>query len=415
MQSKNSYVIVRQSIEILFLTILIIYSCRKIVLLFHYENILKAGDSDLTHSRCYLHCIYSLNSTNWVYVLSVSSAVNKGGAKFMGNVAVAMQEYLGNVERFADLFNGVFFHGEQVLAPEQLCEQSERYAVKQKVFPEEHRKGKRKPPYKVKRKEEFRDVKKKLQNGTMFRILAIKSQNYVDYIMPLRCMEYDVQEYLKQVRILKHKYEQTKELHGDERLSGVKKHDRLIPVYTLCLYHGEKPWDGPVKLSDLMEFGADEDDMSAQFADYPMRLYCINSEDNFEQFHTDIKEVFQAFRYRDDKEKLKALMLEDPAYQSLPGDTVEIITELLNLEELAEESIKHMEKDENGREHYNMCKAWIEIKEEEQKIGRERGDNNRTRIVVSNMLRRGYSTEDICAIAECSEQLVNELRESLSE
>ena len=43
----------------------------------------------------------------------------------MGNVAVAMQEYLGDMERFADLFNGVFFHGEQVLIPEQLCEQSE--------------------------------------------------------------------------------------------------------------------------------------------------------------------------------------------------------------------------------------------------------------------------------------------------
>lgn len=175
--------------------------------------------------------------------------------------------------------------------------------------------------------------------------------------MPLRCMEYDVQEYLKQVRILKRKYERTKELHEDERLSGVKKQDRLIPVYTLCLYHGEKPWDGPVKLSDLMDFGTDTDGMSSQFADYPMRLYCINSEDNFDQFHTDIKEVFQAFRYREDKEKLKALMLEDPAYRSLPGDTVEVITELLNLQELAEESSNHMEKDENGRERYNMCKA----------------------------------------------------------
>ena len=191
----------------------------------------------------------------------------------MGNVAVAMQEYLGNVERFADLFNGVFFHGEQVLAPEQLCEQSERYAVKQKVFPEEHRKGKRKLSYKEKRKEEFRDVKK----------------------------------------------------------------------------------------------------------------------------------------------KLKALMLEDPAYQSLPGDTVEVMTELLNWNTLTEESNKHMEKDENGRERYNMCKTLMEIREEGQEIGERIGDNSRTRIVVTNMLRRGYSTEDICAIAECSEQLVDELRESLSE
>ena len=171
-----------------------------------------------------------------------------------------------------------------------------------------------------------------------------------------------------------------------------------------------------------MDFGTDTDGMSAQFADYPMRLYCINSEDNFDQFHTDIKEVFQAFRYREDKEKLKALMLEDPAYRSLPEDTVEVISELLNLQELAEESINHMEKDENGKERYNMCKAWIEIKEEEQKIGREigekigkkNGDNSRTKIVVTNMLRRGYSTEDICAIAECNEELVTEIRGNLT-
>lgn len=73
-----------------------------------------------------------------------------------------------------------------------------------------------------------------------------------------------------------------------------------------------------------------------------------------------------------------------------------------------------MEKDENGRERYNMCKAWIEIKEEEREIGEKSGDNNRTRIVVANMIRRGYSTEDICAIAECSEQLVDEIRANLT-
>ena len=141
--------------------------------------------------------------------------------------------------------------------------------------------------------------------------------------------------------------------------------------------------------------------------DYPIFLLLAGLYDNIYDLQND-KSV--AFLYRTPK-----LVVEDPAYRSLPGDTVEVITELLNLEELAEESIKHMEKDEVGRERYNMCKAWIEIKEEEQKIGKEIGDSSRTRIVVTNMLKRGYSTEDICAIAECSEQVVNELRESLSE
>ena len=76
----------------------------------------KAGDSDVPSSIFICITFIALNGTNeyalGLYVLSVSSALNKGGAKFMGNVAVTMQEYLG-CERFADLFNSVF-HGEQV-------------------------------------------------------------------------------------------------------------------------------------------------------------------------------------------------------------------------------------------------------------------------------------------------------------
>ena len=47
----------------------------------------------------------------------------------MGETAVVMQEYLGDAYRFADLFNVVFFQGEQVIEPQMLSEQSERYTV----------------------------------------------------------------------------------------------------------------------------------------------------------------------------------------------------------------------------------------------------------------------------------------------
>ena len=40
----------------------------------------------------------------------------------------------------------------------------------------------------------------------------------------------------------------------DETLSGILSSDRLHPVYTLCLYSGTEPWDGPRKLSDMMAF-----------------------------------------------------------------------------------------------------------------------------------------------------------------
>lgn len=144
----------------------------------------------------------------------------------MGETAVVMQEYLGDAYRFADLFNVVFFQGEQVIEPQMLSEQSERYTVhppEPQGHPGGRRGDRRKRPKNGKHREEYRDVKKRMEDGTMFRILAVEAQSYVDYTMPLRCMEYDVQEYLKQLRKLRSRYAGTRELRNAERLSGDRK------------------------------------------------------------------------------------------------------------------------------------------------------------------------------------------------
>ena len=81
----------------------------------------------------------------------------------MGEAAVVMQEYLGDAYRFADLFNVVFFQGEQVIEPQMLSEQSERYAVhppKPQGHPGGRRGDRRKRPGNGKHREEYRDVKK---------------------------------------------------------------------------------------------------------------------------------------------------------------------------------------------------------------------------------------------------------------
>lgn len=349
----------------------------------------------------------------------------------MGKTAVVMQEYLGDAKRFADLFNVVFFQGKQVIEPQQLREQSERYTVHSKERPGERRGGNYKKTYHRGHREEYRDVKKKLENGTMFRVLAIESQSFVDYTMPLRCMEYDVQEYLKQVRELRNHYERTRELRKAEWLSGIKKEDRLMPVYTLCLYHGEEAWDGPVRLADMMDFGNLPEDENIPFADYSMKLYCINEEVNFDRFRTDLREVFLAFSCRSNRAKLEKLLQEEPNYRSLAADTVEVIAVLLNFWELAEHMEKYRRIEESGEERYDMCKALMDLRAEErilgqelgqkigqeigEKIGERIGETGKTLQIVRNMIARGYSDEDICAIAECSEELVQEVREDKAE
>ena len=83
-------------------------------------------------------------------------------------------------------------------------------------------------------------------------------------------------------------------------------------------------------------------------------------------------------------------------------------------------------KTENGEEEeYNMCQALEELMEdnrnegrregrtEGRREGRNEGTLEKTKIVVRNMLYRGYEIEDICAIAGCEASFVEEVRKEL--
>ena len=65
-------------------------------------------------------------------------------------------------------------------------------------------------------------------------------------------------------------------------------------------------------------------------------------------------------------------------------------------------------------EEYNMCQALEELMEDKrnegEKIGEMKGNLEKTKIVIRNMLDRGYKVEDICAIAGCDAPFVEEVR-----
>ncbi len=71
-------------------------------------------------------------------------------------------------------------------------------------------------------------------------------------------------------------------------------------------------------------------------------------------------------------------------------------------------------KTENGEEEeYNMCQALEELMEDNRNEGRNEGNLEKTKIVVRNLLRMGFSVDDICKAAECAPALVKEIRDSL--
>ena len=133
-----------------------------------------------------------------------------------------LKNYWSGNEQFADLFNAVLFEGKQAIRPEEELV-----------------------------------------------MLGMESQEHIHYAMPMRIMGYDYGTYKKQYDSNAKKYQTAKGLEEDEYLSGMKKTDRFIPVITMVVYYGEKPWDGAVSLHGMLNI---PEEMKAFVNDYKILL-----------------------------------------------------------------------------------------------------------------------------------------------
>ena len=155
-----------------------------------------------------------------------------------------------------------------------------------------------------------RDVLKMSSSGECYRILGIENQQAIHYAMPLRCMVYDALTYLHQADVISKKNRKEKKFDNlDEFLSGFKKEDRIYPCYTIVIYWGERKWDGPRQLADMMQFGTDSR-LQEHFKDYPMKLLCVNETDGLEPETEDVLKLFTAVRelYRSGGEDLPEIL-----------------------------------------------------------------------------------------------------------
>lgn len=165
-----------------------------------------------------------------------------------------------------------------------------------------------------------------------------------------------------------------------------------MPVYTLCLYHGEEKWDGPRTLKDMMNFGEDTDLMSRHFTDYPMRLYCINEENDFSAFHTELKELFMMLQYRQDKKALWNLVQNNPLYREISQETAEVASVLMNVEKMWEKRERYLHRS-GEEEKYDMCQALQELFEDGIERGIEQGIEQGIRACVALCREFGIGKE----------------------
>ena len=278
---------------------------------------------------------------------------------------VIMNEFLEEPERFADFFNGVVFGGEEVIKPEELKCVSGRYKVSSS--------GEKGRGRKTKSSNRYRDIKMEWKDSAGLRILAIENQNRIDYSMPFRIMGYDSAEYDKQIRAHKKRYreEGTRLIPG-----GLKKDDKLAPVYTIVFYHGtEKYADWPKEISDMIDFPKG-DRMRKLFSDYGIHLICVDDMENGDIFHTDLKLLIKAMSYRDNKTELREHLMTDRDYEHVGEDVLEAISAAVNSPAIWEKRREYIST-RNEMEGYDMCKAMDEweadVRAEGRAEGREEG------------------------------------------
>ena len=174
---------------------------------------------------------------------------------------IIVKNYWRNKEQFADFFNAVLFDGKQVIKPKELedLDTEESSVFEHKEYAESI--GASRDTVKIR--------KKSTVYGVEFVILGMEGQEHIHYAMPMRVMGYDYAAYQKQYVDNAAKYKTAKSLTEEKYLSKMKKDDRLVPVITVVVYYGEKPWDGAVSLHGMLHIS---EEMKPFVNDYRMHL-----------------------------------------------------------------------------------------------------------------------------------------------
>ena len=200
-------------------------------------------------------------------------------------------------------------------------------------------------------------------------ILGVENQMEVHYAMPVRNMVYDALQYDKQVAMIAAANRRNKRFssgtmrNNGEFLSGFLRTDKILPVITLTLYFGTEPWDGPLSLREM--YSINDSKLLDFVPDYRVQLIqpMTLSEDDFEKFHTSLREVLQTIKYSVDAQKLTEYITQNERMHRLDLSAANVINTVAGI---------GLEiKQDRGK--VDMCKAIEDLKAESRAEGREEG------------------------------------------
>lgn len=193
---------------------------------------------------------------------------------------VVVKNYWRNNEQFADFFNAVLYDGKQVIKPEELIDidSEESHVIEHRKYFESISAA----------RDNVKILKKSAKYEVELCLLGMESQEHIHYAMPIRVMGYDYGSYKKQYEDNAIKYKDIKGLSEDEFISRMMKTDKFVPIITIVVYYGEKPWDGAKSLHGMLNI---PDDLKIFINDYKLNLIEAR-ESNLNLHNTNNKDLF---------------------------------------------------------------------------------------------------------------------------
>ncbi len=234
-------------------------------------------------------------------------------------------------ERYADIINGIGCNGKQIVKKDDLKDADTQVGFVN------HPKFIRKLSLKRKGNVKIRDAVRKVAFGMNFAIVGLENQEHLDYSIPIRNMFYDVATYDKQLSaIRKDIRKNSKNLSEGEYLYGFSKESKLYPVITFVIYSGEKEWDGPITLHQILDFQDIPKELQQMVADYKVNLINIRELEDTSVFKTDVRQVFDFIKCSKDKTALKNLVENDAYYQKMDEEAFDVVVQYTHATELVE-------------------------------------------------------------------------------
>ncbi len=307
----------------------------------------------------------------------------------MGRLDAVSKRYFGRQDAFADVFNYLLFDGKQVVKPDELKElDSNQIAVlfKDKDLQEIQ-----------KQRDLFRLWTAMTDGHAIFILLGSEIQGSVHYAMPIKTGLYDFITYddqLSEITSQNRKLHEAKEieLQGGEYLYGFRREDRVKLVITATIYVGKEPWDGPLKLSDIIE----EECRKYLINDYKLSLLSATDlqEQDFEKFATELGDIMRFVKHQGkDVDKL----IEQTNHKIYTPEAAAFVKEAANMD--LDFEVK------NGG--VDMCEALERRYTKERSAGEETAKNQ----IILNMVKDGLEPEKIAKYAGVTIEYVIKIKD----